>query len=190
MAKDKELTADDKFELLLGALTARQEQGISAETLRDILAANATAVQKAMKPENAQHPGHSAMSYPEGDLARSRESIIPHEFIYNNFPMSKFPETHHWKELELAAQVVPGEYRVLRKDGSPMAVTVTGERDADGKLTKVLLTFPVSREEKWLVPPMVSMLYQILHQDQPKKRFMEAMNLYMEMTLGVETASV
>lgn len=44
------------------ALAAQQAPGLSAEQLKDILASNASAVQKAMKPENATAPNVSAFN--------------------------------------------------------------------------------------------------------------------------------
>ena len=84
------------------------------------------------------------------------------------------------------AQVEPGEYTVIRKDGSRMAVTVTGERDADGRLTKVEVTFPVTREDKGVIPPQAVVLYQIVHAKTktPKQAFVEAMSEHLNQVLG------
>lgn len=182
----KELTIDDKFELLLQALVnQKQDQGITPDTLKEILSTQATAVQKAMRPENDTHPGKSAFNRPGGEVADPKP-VLPHEFWWNGYPMHKFPETEHWRELELACAVQPGEYTVIRRDGSRMAVTVKGERDADGKLTKVSVEFPVLREERALVPPKMVTLYQILHNDNPKKAFVEAMTEHLALVMGAE----
>lgn len=181
----KELTMDDKFELLLQALVTQQSSGITKETLAEILASNATAVQKAMKPENDTHPGVSCFSKPGGDL-KNPKAALPHEFFWNGYPMHKFPETEHWRELELACQIVPGEYTVIRTDGSRMPVEVSGEKDADGKLTKVQVKFTVTRDEKALVPPKMVTMYQILHNEHPKKAFVEAMTEWIQMVMGAE----
>lgn len=185
MARSTELTQDDKFDLLIEALMAQKAGGITPEALKDILAANSTAVQKALKPENDTHPGISALSYPEGDRARPRP-VLPHEFFYNNYPMHKFPETEHWRELELACQVMPGTYTVIRRDGSRMIVEVKGERNADGKLTKVSVEFPVTREDKALIPPKTVVLYQLLHNEHPKKAFVEAMTEHLQIVMGAD----
>jgi hypothetical protein len=185
--KDKELTTDDKFELLIAALTARQEQGLTGETLKEILAANSTAVQRALKPENATHPGKSVFSYPEGDEARPKPAL-PFECFYNGYPVHKFPETEHWRELELFAQVQPGEFTVIRKDGSPMAVTVKGEKDAHGKLTKIAIEFPILREERSLVPPKTVVLYQLVNPGNPKKAFLEAMTEFYQLMMSEPAA--
>lgn len=192
MAKEtKELTIDDKFQMLLEVLASKQAQGFDMDALKTVLTetqnATAKAMQKALKPENADHPAISAFSKPKGDVADPK-AVLPFEFFYNGYPSHMFLETEHWREVELMAQVVPGEYSVLRKDGSKMAVTVKGERDADNKVTKILVEFPVSREDKWLVPPKSVVLYQIVYSDNPRKRFVEAMQEHLSMVLGEATA--
>jgi len=185
---DAELTNDDRFLMLLEVLAQQKDNAVTPEMLEKILASQATAVQKAMKPENETHPGISAFSYPEGDRARPRP-VIPHEFFYNNYPVHKFPETEHWRELELACEVVPGSYTVIRRDGSRMTVEVKGERNADGKLTRVSVEFPVTRDEKALVPPKQVVLYQILHNDNPRKAFVEAMTEHLQLVMGADAVS-
>jgi hypothetical protein len=169
-ATDAEMTADEKFQMLIAALVERKDQGISPDTIEKLLAGQATAMQKAMKPENTNHPGFSAFR-PKG----GPDPVLPCQFFYNNYPASKFPETLHDRELELMARVVPGEFTVIRKDGSLMIVTVKGERDANQTLTKISVEFPISREDKWLVPPMTVVLYQLVYPDNPRVRFVEAM---------------
>lgn len=61
----------------LGEAKSASGGGISASDLRDLMQAQ----RKAMRPENERHPGISAFSYPEGDLARpkpdlKRETIV------------------------------------------------------------------------------------------------------------------
>lgn len=173
---------DEKFNQLLEVLAAKgqaQTGGIDMDALAAVLNANSKTMQKTLHPENEFHPEKSALSYPEGDRARPRP-VLPYELFWNGYPMHMFPETEHWRELELACELQPGEFTVLRKDGTRMNVSVVAERDADNKVTKLLVTFPVSREDKWLVPPKVVVLYQLVHPDNPKVRFMEAMNEYLQ----------
>lgn len=145
--------------------------------------ATAKAMQKAMRPENEFHPGHSALSYPEGDHAKPR--TLPYEFWINNYPCHKFPETEHWREIDLMRAVTPGVFTALRKDGSRMTVTVTAERDADGRITKMKMEYPVSRDEKHLIPPKIVLLYQIAHAEQDLRvSFMQSMQEFMAMTMG------
>jgi hypothetical protein len=185
MAKERaELTTDDKFELLIGALAARQSEGITKDDLAAILAANANAVQRAIKPENASHPGISALSYPEGDTARPREGILKYEFLIDGYPMHKFPETEHWLELEWAAKIQPGVYKVLRSDHVEMTVTVTGEHDANGNLTKVSIATGRTRENKNLIPPKYVMFRQMLNQDDIWGTYAAASHEWTLATLG------
>lgn len=184
----EDLSMDDKFMLLLEALTARKEEGISADTLKELLSGQAQAMQKAMKPENETHPGISVFSHPEGDQKRPKPQL-PYQLFWNNYPVYKFPETETWKEWEFYSQLTVGEFTCLRKDGSRMTVTVKGERDADQKLTKVEVTFPISREEKWLVPPTLVLLYQLVHPENPRKAFVEGMQLWLQDTMGAEPVS-
>jgi hypothetical protein len=191
----KELSADDKFELLLQTVaTALQQrnESIPADQLREILAststASATAMQKALKPENDTHPGISVFSHPEGDVKNPRP-VLPFEFFYNAYPMHRFPETEHWRELELACLVRPGIFTCLRKDYSLMTVTVEGDYDAKGALTTVRVTFPVSRDEKALIPAKEVLLYQITHEGTPQQKYLRAMRDYLERVLGEDAMS-
>jgi hypothetical protein len=182
----------EQFNQLLAVLAQNKSTGgIDMDALKEVLASTATgtaqAMQKAMKPENQDHPGRSCFSYPEGDKAKAKP-VLPHAFFYNNYPFHMFPETQHYRELELAALVQPGVFTVMRKDFTPMQVEVKGDRDGDNQLTKVMVEFPVSREDKWKIPPQIVVLYQLVYNDAPKKRFVEAMNEYMAMFMGVEAA--
>lgn len=169
--------------LSLANLQGEQRQKAAA----DIQTATAKAMQKAMKPENQDHPGVSAFSYPEGDVKRPRPAV-PYEFYWNGYPIHKFPETEHWRELELILQVQPGEFNVLRKDGSKMPVTVRAERDADGKITRVDVEFKVSRSEKDRVPPKTVIIHQMLNQGNLRRALVEGMNEHFTLVMGAETA--
>ncbi len=190
----KELTTDDKFEMLLDLLTlqAKSEKAITPETLKEIIEktsiSSAETMQKAMRPENVVDWGKSVFSYPEGDRLHPRPQL-PFEFFYNGYPCHMFPETQHWRELELMAQVKPGEYTVLRKDATKMSVSVKAERDADLKITKLMVEFPVTRGEKAQTPAMQVLLYQLVYPDNPRLRFMEATIEHMQMTMGPEPVS-
>jgi hypothetical protein len=174
---------DDQFQQLIAVLAqkpaAESAGGMDLDALKVILGETAKQTQKAMRPENDTHPGLSALSYPEGDVARPRP-VLPFELFWNGYPIHQFPETEHWRELELMAQLQPGEFTVIRKDGTPMAVTVRGEQDANGKVVKLSVEFPISREDKWLVPPKAVVLYQmVVNEGTPKRRFVSAMTEYM-----------
>jgi hypothetical protein len=189
MAKDgqSDITSDD-IKALIAALMAKQEQGISPETLKAILSSTSVATMKALRPQNEDPPKISCFNA-KGDRDFPRENILKHEFFYVSQPIHKMTDTHMVRELELAAQVVPGEYTILMKDGSVKTVTVTGERNAKQELTKVTVHMPVSKDEKWTVPPMLVVMYQLASKEPPRARFMAAMNEFMQITLGEEIAT-
>jgi hypothetical protein len=176
--------------LELAQLQAEQKRSAAASAVSDAAIAAANHTEKLHNPSNKVHPGISAFSYPEGDTARPRP-VLAYEFLYNGYPFHKFPETQHWRELELASQVKPGEYKVMRKDYTDMKVSVTAERDADEKLEKVDVRFTVSREDKDKIPAQSVVLYQLAHaaSGKPSKRlFLEAMTEWLSITLGADEA--
>jgi hypothetical protein len=167
----------------IAELQAEQKQQASASALHDAARVAADHTEKIRNPSNKIHPAISNFSYPEGDVAKPRVTL-PYEFLYNGYPCHKFPDTEHWRELELMAQLQPGEYRVICKDSSQMQVSVTGDRDANGKLTKIDVRFPVTRENKSLIPPKSVVLYQMVYAGQktPKRLFVEASNEWLNIT--------
>lgn len=178
----KRPSIDDKFEQLIAALVAKRD-GLDRESIKELLAETAKSTQKALRPENETHPHISAFSHPEGDLARPRPQLVCDTF-YIGQPIHKTWDTHTPRELELLNAVQPGVYTVLRKDGSPMPVTVKGEKDASGALTKKEIIFSVTREERHYVPPMTVVLYQAAHPEIPAKRaFLDAMHEHLEASI-------
>jgi hypothetical protein len=184
---DARALLDDGFapDKVLELAVMQASQRVSAAA--DVQTATAKAMQKAMKPENDTHPGISDFSYPEGDVARPRP-MPPFEFWMNGYPCTKFPETQHWRELELMCEVRPGNYTVMRKDFSTMKVDVVGSVDAGGNLTRVDVNFPITREERGHVPPMTVLLYQLVKNDNPSRRFLEAMQEHLQLRLGASAA--
>jgi hypothetical protein len=183
--QDAKFLRDEGYAAEAALSIAEKQAQTRIQQSADAQTATAKAMQKAMRPENETHPGISALSYPEGDLARPR--IMPSFAVsVNGYPASKFPETEHWRDLELMALLTPGEYTVLRKDFTTMKVTVAGETDADGKLVKVDVLFPVTRETKGLVAPITVLLYQLVYAtpDNPRKAFTAAMAEYMRVMFG------
>ena len=186
--------SDEQFNTLIQVLAAKTPEnaqgGMDLAAIKTLLEGtaqvSAQAMQKAMKPENNEHPGKSVYSYPEGDVAHPRP-VLPYEFWWNNYPCHMFPETEHWRELELMGQVQPGEYTAIRRDGSLMAVSVVAERNANGTITKLSVTFPVTREDKYLIPPKAVVLYQLAHPGHPRQRFVEAMTEHLALMMGTDT---
>jgi hypothetical protein len=183
-AQQAVLTDTDKFERLIAALMQQKSAGIDIDALRAVLSENSKAVAKTMRPENETHPGMSAFSHPEGDIARPRVAL-PFELLWNNYPVHKFPETQHWRELELMAKLKPGVFKVLMKDGTPMTVTVKADRNAKDEITRIVVEFPVSREDKFRIPPMSALLYQIVTEEgTTQTRFIAAMTEHLNIMLS------
>lgn len=177
--------------LELAQLQADQHRTATAAAMTGAAKAAAEHTEKVRNPSNQTHPGLSDLSYPEGDRARPRP-VLPFEFLYNGYPFHKFPETQHWRELELALEVQPGEYKIKRKDYSDMKASVTAERDADDKITKVEVRFTVSREDRDKIPAQAVVLYQIAkaHSGKPiKALYLEAMTEWLTITLGESVAA-
>jgi hypothetical protein len=194
----------DQFAQLIAAITAASSGNAGNSTdmsmLKELMAGAAIVAanhtDKVQNPSNKAHPAISAFSYPEGDLARPKP-LPPFQFIYAGYPCTKWPETEHWRELELMCEVVkPGVYPIIRKDGSKMNVTVIGEYDVDGSLSKVEVFFGekdhkgnfarIPRSENNLIPPKAVVLYQIVHAGTKPVRqlFVEGMTDWMNLTIG------
>jgi len=186
----------DQFAELIAAIAKSTNAGggMDAAMLKELMASAAVVAanhtDKVQNPSNKAHPEISAFDYPEGGVKRPKK-VPPFQFLYNGYPCSKFIETEHWRECELMCDVKPGEYTIIRNDGSKTSATVRGERDADGKLTKVDVQFSVSREERVLVPPKSVVLYQIVHAGtkSPRQLFIEATTEWMNITLGDPVAA-
>lgn len=111
-----------------------QGAGLSAGDLKQILVDQ----RKALKPENAMHPGISAFSYPEGDVARPKpqlrretffngiredeDSLTPTEIeLYNRFEGTRTARNGMWQ-----AEV--------RRNGSSEQLHIVNEpRTLDGR---------------------------------------------------------
>lgn len=180
------LTADEKFERLLAVLAQQKSGGIDAETLQKVLAENAAAVQKAMKPENSEHPGFSVCAHPLGDKAMPK-APLPYELFWNGYPVHKFPETETWEEWQ-AQRDLPGqgEYTVLKTDGSRMKVSIQTETNADGRATKVVVQHPQTREDKDKIPPKTAVISMLKSQDNLRGAFLEAMQQHLLATFGAQ----
>lgn len=176
---DDGYTPEDVLELAQLAASRGKTEAFTKDDLAAVLADNTQSMRKALKPENETHPNRSHY-HPGGGPIPS----LPYECYYNNFPVHKALETHHDRERELCAMVQPGVYRILRKDFSDMTVTARADTTPNGVVTKLLIEFPVTREEKALIPPMHVVLYQMVHPElPPKQRYLQAVNEHMEATL-------
>lgn len=139
-------------------LLAMQSGGISEERLERILSRvaqmSADAQERAVNPSNKTHPGISVYSYPEGDRARPRPDLKCKMF-WCGYPIDK--DTSTAEEIELLNQAVPGKFSFKRTDRTTDDLTVTGESDAAGNLSRLLFTFE-AKERRDSLPPMSDLL--------------------------------
>lgn len=68
-------TLDAIYALIQSLPEAMKNAGLQPAQMKEMLDAVAQGTQKAMHPENAVHPGISAYSYPEGDVARPKPKL-------------------------------------------------------------------------------------------------------------------
>ena len=168
----------EQFAQLL-QVVANNKQTLDAESLATILQetaqSTAKAMQKALKPENQDHPGKSVYSHPDGDLAMPKPPL-PYELYWLGYPVHKFPETETWAEW-VAQSNIPsaGVYTVIRNDGSRMQVTVEAEYNAYGKPTKIMVKHPNAREDKDKIPAKTVIIAQMRNPADPKTAFIASM---------------
>lgn len=181
MAKDESATIvgmpRELVELLferLGAATPQMDPAQLAEILKATGLTTAAAMQKALKPENAQHPGISCFSYPEGDLAKPRPELKC-KMSWVGAPIDSGNNgTMHWFELELLNQVAPGVYTVTNADMTLTQLTVEGTRDPAGAIESLAFRFPLKNSEKNNVSPMAVWLLEALG-----RSYMDAMSEWL-----------
>jgi hypothetical protein len=130
---------------------------------------SAQTMKRALKPENETHPGISVFSYPEGDVSKPRPAL-PFQLFWNNFPIHKFVEQHHWYELQLFSQLTPGEYHVsLANDEGAQPITVKADYDANRQITKLdVIAAGMDRNTARSAPPIAVWAYQMIHSDRPR----------------------
>jgi polyhydroxyalkanoate synthesis regulator phasin len=161
-------------------LTQSQVQsggGITAEQLKEVMTGlvkvQADAHTAAMREiaerdqrDDLNYPRISVYSYPEGDKANPRPPFKCRIF-WNGFDMDWDTTTAY--EIELLNRVEPGNYTFRRVDGrTPEKITVNGERNALGQLSKLEFFFP-TKENRDTLPSMASMLRDILHVGTPEQ---------------------
>ncbi len=116
---------------------------------------SADAQERAANPSNKQHPHISVFSYPEGDIARPRPELKCPMF-WVGYPIGH--DTNTAEEIELFNIAEPGEYSFTRLDGKTKEkLTIEGQKDANGKLVRLLFTFLTS-EQRDSLPSMSAML--------------------------------
>jgi hypothetical protein len=149
-----------------------------AEILKQTGLTTASAMQKALKPENQFHPGVSCYSYPEGDRDKPRPTLKCEMSWVGCSIQSGNDGNMHWFELELLNQIDPGVYEVTKTDNSTTQLTARGSRDVTGKLDRLDFTFPVRDGERHNAAPMAVWLLEVLGMT-----YMEAMQKYLQVQI-------
>jgi hypothetical protein len=203
MLLDDGYTPEVALEIAMEQAAAERQRIAEANTAR--ASETAVAVERATNPSNKRHPGKSAMSYPEGDIARPRPSI-PYALFWNGYPQDKFQEELSWMELEMFTGLhtnedgtvvrvnrglVPGVYDCMEKDGrTAHKVKVRATMDADNRIERVDVEFAVMREKKDHISPLFVWLYQMVHADTmtPRESWMKGMLEYVDLTFKDEEA--
>ena len=135
----------------------RALKGEDDETLKKRAQYEAEAHRRLDETENKTHPGISAYSYPEGDVARPK-APLKCEMFWVGYPLDLSNLTP--LEAELLNRADIGEFTFERTNGSVEKLTVTGETDAKGRLRKLLFNFPCRGDNSRDLPSMSTMLRQ------------------------------
>lgn len=158
---DDDLTMADKFAALqaqVEAMMSAKSGGLDADTLEKILSrvskASAEAMERAANPSNKTHPAISVFSRPNGERADPRDALKC-EMFWVGYPIDLDTTTD--AEINLLNKAEPGVYPFIRTDRSTETLTITGDRAPDGKIAKLLFSFPVA-ERRDTLPSMEDML--------------------------------
>lgn len=155
-----------KLQVSGGGITdARLEQ-----ILNKVAATQAAAMEHAANPSNKTHPAISVFSYPEGDRARPRAFKCPMTWVGHPLDL----DTTTAEEIELFNLAEPGLFTFLRTDKSTDTLTVEGERDPGGQLTKLHFRFKV-HEGRDTLPSVPDMLRSAFRVKSPQELQLEAM---------------
>lgn len=143
-------------------LQAQTPAGMSEDRLEMILARvaqmSADAQERAANPSNKTHPAISVFSNPLGDREHPRPDLKCPMF-WIGYPIEK--DTTTAEEIQLLNLAEPGLFAFKRIDGrTTETLTITGERDPAGHVSRLLFTFPIAENRDTLPPTMAAMLRQ------------------------------
>ena len=134
----------------------------SDEFLKKQAQYQAEATKRAMRPENEQHPGVSVFR-PQG---RDDTLQLKCKMFWVGFPLEADNLTA--EEIALLNQVdAVGEFLFHKTDGSPAKFTITGEKNALGQWTRLLLHFSCRGSDRHNQPGMIALLREVLPQMAP-----------------------
>ncbi len=157
---DRFYTFDQIFKM--GQAQSRRRAEVEKDARTHQAETSASAMKRALMPENPRHPGISVYSHPEGELKRPKPSLRCETFWLNS-PMEGDVDTV--EEIELANLLEPGEYLCTKSDGSKVKATVEVERDpVTDKYSKVRVMFPTRGHQRHNHAPKTSMMREMIAQ--------------------------
>jgi hypothetical protein len=138
-----------QLETVLASKAASTDDDRLEKILLRVAQMSADAHERAANPSNKTHPAISVFSYPEGDRARPREPLKC-EMFWCGYPIEM--DTTTAEEISLLNQGEIGVFQFQRYNHratvpSVDKLTITGERDGTGKLSRLLYTFPTNIQE-------------------------------------------
>lgn len=125
---------------LAGTLGAAKASGggLSGDQLKQIIESTHLSTRKALRPENERHPGISAFSYPEGDVARPKPTFV--RDVYFNGSRERHDqlsalEVELYNRFDATRTARNGMWRAeVRRNGSTEELhIVTEPRTLDGR---------------------------------------------------------
>lgn len=165
-AKDAEgegddLTMAEKFEALqeqvqalLAAKTSTADDDRLEKILLRVAQMSADAHERAANPSNKTYPAISVFSRPKGDRDDPR-APLKCEMFWVGYPVDTDTTTD--EEINLLNVAEPGTFQFTRTDRTTDTLTVIGERAPDGRIAKLLFSFP-TRENRETLPSMSDLL--------------------------------
>lgn len=142
---------------LIEALKALK--GDDDESMRKRAQFEAEARERLEEKENAKHPHISAFSYPEGDIARPKARFVC-ETLWVGVPLMEENETP--EEIDLLNELPLGDFMFTRADGSKTEMSVVGDRDNAGRLSRKSITFACRGDMAKNLPPKTQQLREVL----------------------------
>jgi len=132
--------------------------GANADVIEKLIAQQERLITKTI-PENAVHPGISAYSYPEGDLAKPKPPLKC-KMLWVGF--EETVETLTPLEVDLLNRMEPGVYRVRKTNGVEIKLTVAAKRNDRDDLEELSFMFPCKGDARHDHGSKVSYLQQAL----------------------------
>jgi hypothetical protein len=128
--------------------------------MAEALMALTKSVQKEM-PENREAPGVSAYN-PAGDRDHPRPALAARQFWFGGF--KEEADQLSVEEITLINELRPGEYTVTRVDDRQEIVPVLHQKDAAGRLDRIVIAIKTGKEHQAAWPSKLRILREIVSQ--------------------------